>query len=78
MKAFKTWRGAKRYIESFDPAHKLTVVLVEGTYLVGATDAATRLTRLDREGHHLSAQLLERVLPMTKIDIQKIRFREVG
>ncbi len=63
MKSFKTWGGANRYIQTFSSAHRLTVLCLEGTYLVGATDSGTRITRLDRNGLHLSVALLDRVLP---------------
>lgn len=63
MKIFKTWGGAKRYIDTFSTCHKLTVLIVEGVYLVGATDAGTRISRLDRRGKHLSSRLLDKVVP---------------
>jgi hypothetical protein len=63
MRAFRTWRAAKRYIETFSSAHRLSVLLVEGTYMVGATDPGTRIARLDRRGLHLSVRLLDKVLP---------------
>ena len=63
MRAFKTWGGAKRYIDTFSSAHRLSIVVVEGTFLVGPTDRGTRIARLDRDGNHLSTRLLDRVLP---------------